>query len=690
LDLEVAMASLLQGLLAPESFSANAPAVPPEAARARAWRAALFLTALLGFWVFAVFCLAFGANNHHPDEADGLLEAHDMAQGNLFLSGWVVNGDSFYATYVPLGAALIRLFGYSTAVMPVASFLFYIMLVTGALLVAWRRGVSRGSVAVVLFLFLGLLTPFQSYLFLFFMSHTGTIAYALFALAALRAGLEATRPAPRAAWITLFGLFLLAAGMADPFVNYFCVLPLLAAGLLVVLRAGGWKIGLAIAGTAIGAVVLAKLWVHFLGTQGFTITPVQASFRDYFAPLGRLPTNFRIYGESLQVLAVAYLPGWPVASVLLTMLRIGTAGWAIILTAKQLFSRTIPSRTQYYIDAVLLVGVVIVNAEFVVYSWIFDTEDARYLFPGVVFTAILAARRLAPVLDGAWRRLAGPPRAALVGATAVGMLLALEPLGHTSQAPVDVREKMLVRWLWREDLTSGYAAYRQSNVLRAVSAEQIHMAPVCRSVDLKLSPYLFLAKADWFNEPKNFLVYEDEVDLAETAVATLGRPNEVRDVAGYHVLIWNHDIHRQLEAPSQFRLSFPLDLTKYALSWSPDLKRNADGSFTDEQVRAQPAILVFGPYLPLPAGQYTARFTLRADAAAPTDALVLDVASHRGAEVDGKIKLTGAQLPGAGVAQTFTVAFTSHGPEQSFEFRVWKTGRVKLTIAGLKLEKAAP
>jgi len=682
------MVSIFKGWLAPKPDEGTERALPPGQVRVRRLQAALFLTALLAFWAFAMLCLSLGENSRNSDEADGLLEARDMAQGNVFLSGWVVNGDSFYTSYVPFGAALIRLFGYSSVVIPVVSFFTYALLVAGALMVAGRRGVSRGSVAVVLFLFLGLLTPFQAWVYFFFNTHTATIAYALFALAALRAGLEAARPGWRIFWFFLFGAILLIAAMGDPFVVYFCILPLLAAGLVVVLRTGGWKIGLAIAGIAIGAVLLSKLGVHFLATRGFTITPVQASLRDYFAPLGRLPTNLRIYQECFQALAGVDVPGWPVFSFGLTVLRLGVGLGAILLTVKLLFSKTVTNRNAYYFDAILLTGILANHAEFLVYSWIFGVGESRYLFPSVVFAAVLAARRFAPALDDGWHRLGWGWRAVFLLPGAAGMLLALGPLWRVSQTRVNEPERTLVRWLLHEDLHSGFAAYWQSNVIRALSAEQVQMAPVYRSVDLKLSPYVFLAKADWFNQPKNFLVYGDETELGTAAVATLGPPNEVHDVAGFQVLIWNHDIHQQLEQPGDVRLRFPLDLTQYALSVSPEMTKSADGSFTDDRPRAQPAILIYGPYLPLPAGRYTARFTLRTADAAPTDQLVLDVAIRHGAEVVGKVKLSGSQLPAGGAEKSYTVTFTSAGPEQSYEFRVWKTGKVKLTIQALTLEKS--
>ncbi len=129
------------------------------------------------------------------------------------------------------------------------------------------------------------------------------------------------------------------------------------------------------------------------------------------------------------------------------------------------------------------------------------------------------------------------------------MLLALAPLWRLSQTRVNEPERALLRWLLREDLRSGLAGYEESNLIRALSAEQVQMAPVHRNADLKLSPEVVGAKADWFNQPKNFLVYREEAELGQAAVATFGPPNEAHDIAGFHVLIWNHDIHSQL-APS--------------------------------------------------------------------------------------------------------------------------------------------
>ncbi len=356
--------------------------------RVRGLQAALFLTAILAFWAFAWLSLSLGANSRTAGEASPALEARDLAQGNVFLSGWVVNHDSFYTSYVPFGAALIRLFGYSPVIIPVGSFFTGTLLLAGAFLVAGRRGVSRGSIAVVLFLFLGLLTPFQSGILFFFMGPTATIAYALFALAALREALVSKRPRRRAFWFFLFGVMVLVAAVGDPFGDHFFVLPLLAAAIVVALRTGGSKTRLAVAATAIGGIGLSLLAGHFM-RRGFSLAPAPASLGDYFAPSGRWAANFRIYRESLEALMVVSLPGWPVASVMLTVLRLVAAAAAILLTVKLLFSRPVLNRTSYFLDAILLLGILENHAEFLVCSPRVDLAGARNLFPGVVFLAIL-------------------------------------------------------------------------------------------------------------------------------------------------------------------------------------------------------------------------------------------------------------------------------------------------------------
>lgn len=202
-------ASLIPAVRRPPSDMAR----PTEPGTARV-RHGVCLAVLVLFWAFAMLCLARGHNDRNSDEADGLLEAQDMARGQVFLPGWTVNEDSFYTLYLPVSAGLIRVFGLTSGIIIGVSYAAYLLMGAGAFLAAWRRGVPPLAVALVLFLFLGLLTPFQSFLFFYMMSHTLTIACVLFALAALRWGWRSNQRWRRRGGLLLFSalLFLAVAG----------------------------------------------------------------------------------------------------------------------------------------------------------------------------------------------------------------------------------------------------------------------------------------------------------------------------------------------------------------------------------------------------------------------------------------------------------------------------------------------
>jgi hypothetical protein len=662
---------------------------PTEPGTARV-RNGLCLAALVLFWAFAMYCLARGHNDRTSDEADGLLEAQDLARGNVFLSGWTVQEDSFYTLYLPVSAVLVRGFGLAAGIIIGVSWGAYVLMGVGAFLAARCRGVPPFAVALVLFLFFGLLTPFQSSLYFYYMGHALTMAHVLLALAALRWGLRGEAPGRRRGGLLLFGGLLFMAVAGDPLAVYAFVVPLLGAVLLVGARRREWRTGAAVALAAVAPVLLAKGLAHFLATQGFYITNINSSFWDNFATRGRLPFNIYLYYNSWLALAGVYLPGWPALSLALTALRLAGAGAAVLLTVRRLAVKTVTDWDDYFLDALLVLGIAVNQIEFVSYANLFGLSEARYLMPGAVYAAILAARRFAPLLVELWRRAVPPARVVLLGAGLAAIALAVGPLWAINETPINDAETHLAEWLESQGLRSGYGGYWQANILRVVSHEAVQVAPVYRRVDLKLAPFDWLAKADWFRQPANFLVYQTETELASAASATLGPPSAVHDVAGFHVLVWDHDIHNQLAPPGDLQLSFPLDLMKFALSFDPAMKHNADGSWTDDQPRPATGILVYGPYLPLPAGHYTARFTLSAADAAAGDAVVLDVATRHGTQVLGKVRVAGPQLPGAGGAQTFTVPFASAGPGQAFEFRVWKTGQVKLTINALELDQSGP
>lgn len=235
-------------------------------------------------------------------------------------------------------------------------------------------------------------------------------------------------------------------------------------------------------------------------------------------------------------------------------------------------------------------------------------------------------------------------------------------------------------------LRRGYADYWQSNIVTLLSGEKVQVAQTIVNPAGRLVPYHWNSKAGWYRAPANFYICLPNDDHYRMAVATFGPPHEVSQVGTYRVLIWDHDIQPFLHDLSDvFKL--PLDVTKIGQVPAAGVKIDEHGHWVDELPRAQPTIILYGPYVQLPAGRYKVQFEFAATEAAPSDTVICEATIRKGDVVLNRKSVSGADLSAAKFSKTITLVLDSPGPGEPVEFRVWRSGQGKLTMLSLILDK---
>ncbi len=545
------------------------------------------------------------------------------------------------------------------------------------------------------------------YWFVVIGGHVATITFCLFCfLLAARLVGERGGAGRVAAWFAFLGLsFLALAG--EPFYKYVGLLPILAAAGLAAVRSGRWRAFFKLSAASLLALAAAKILMDFLQAQGFHIVALNPIW-EYLAGLDTITANLYTYARSLWILLGAgngnllWLDGaGPFVLVRGFLgLRLLTAVVAVLWTGKIVLARkSSASPENAFIDSVLLAGVGLDSAAYL-FSTMPGPLDAistfRYLVPAMVYASILVVRRCGPSLSARWSAARPRMRAAVPAVFFTALLLFVPRILEVSRGQPNAAELQLAGYLAARGLHSGYGGYWQSNIITFLSWHKVKVAGLTIDQQGKIAPFHWLSKADWYDAPANFVVYDPSdanFNVEAPAIKTFGPPAEIASIDRFRVLIWNRDIHSELDRPdldldAPDLVKFPLDLLRlHRQSLAQGVQLNDDGSIVDDLKYSQAKPIVYGPYIHLPASHYRVTFVLSAGNAVASDSISCDTTIRLGAQILARAGMSGRDLVGRTTPATITLSFNCPGPQDVCEFRLWKTGGLKLTLLALTLTK---
>ncbi|TCQ88018.1 hypothetical protein EC839_106296 [Pseudomonas sp. JUb52] len=448
----------------------------------------------------------------NSDAAATLLEAKDIASGNITLQDWYLSTVSFYFTETLPYAILIKLFGWhlSFAYLVPAIMLSTVVFLAAHLIIRHSRHYQLSRVfPLVVFAAPGF---FASHMMLVPCIHMGSYVLTLSCW-----WLVETYEEHRGAWrLALLTFFLTLTLFSDDIVRYVLLLPLVLTALFKVRQHPhlGWIVLCSILSLA-----LTKL-------LGFGLTLVPSFETPGLPPLNFTSYNAISYNLELFLKGVlaffgAEFFGYPIFS-WHGLSRLFHAGIALAFFGMLYWI----ARYRHIRDTLSigsLLGISIILGAYLLSNLPIDLMTTRYLVPVFILGALVLGRHFP--LAG-WAYGLSACLALLYAATNIG----LPKWDYTTTN----RNFPLAQALNQHGLNNGYATFWNANLNALVSRAEI--SPVI--IDSSGIRYFdWLAKSNWKKNGGNFLICDSE-EQAGLAISHLGEPNKKYVIDGKILLIW--------------------------------------------------------------------------------------------------------------------------------------------------------
>ena len=569
---------------APELPTAHEPAVRRISA---GWRWALIALGIAGlFFVYWRESLSAAANS---DSAAISLLAWDMLHGNWLLHGWWLADVSFYTTEVPQYALLELIGGLGPWVVHVAAAMTYTLIVVLTALVAqgpqgprgprgprvrgaspvegWARALLAGAIVA---------SPQASGVLIFLLGpdHTGTM------VPVLAIWLLIDRAQPRW-WVpVLVGFALTWIMVADSVVLLTVIAPLIIAVVIRAVRAvwadqaargdraalGDRSIGqrryelmlaLAAAVAAGLGLLIPKLIVRLGGFQFWR-------FQTHTMPLSKLPRDaWNTTRAVLQFFGADVFSAHP--GLVAVLVSVHLAGFLLALAGLVIAVARFFREDSILIPA-LAVAIVVQLGVFLVSIHSQNLASTREIVGVLPSGAVLAGRLLAGPLLRFWGASAGRAwrswrawSARQVLFASVASVLVAGYLGAmlygAAQPSIPSANQGVAGWLAGHGLTDGLGGYWQADSITLDTNGKVRVSSVDVDGSGRIAEKLWETDTTQYDPARHtatFVVAGGPASvgpvhgLANAAIRTFGRPAHTYHIQGYTILVWNHNILRDL------------------------------------------------------------------------------------------------------------------------------------------------
>jgi hypothetical protein len=501
--------------------------------RSQLIRAAILLVS------FAILVIAYRVVERtiafNSDNACILLQAHEVAGGNLALRGWALSNCSFYPE-ISFYAVAMLINHSPSALSRELPPIVYALIVMFAL---WLTGLGSGNPPsyagyAITFILIGLPTNLQ-HLYIAPGTHMSTMLLIFAALVALSFTEETSARAP-AAYIAYTALLAFAV-FGDLFALYFAAIP------IALVTAYRWVRGLfsqtreliALAAT-VAAVLIADGAIRLIrAIGGFRLVPVE----PHFVALKALHSN--ISATIGGITSLCGIDPAQAASPLGAILFLArSAGLAFILGCCIYSAYRSLRGTETRTTAIVTASALVTAIGYLSNNAVIGLTTARYLIPFVLYGAILAGRVAGTVIR--------PTKLfyAAIGLISVAYLFGFVRLMSQPTA-IPQREETLAQWLYQRGLVLGYGDYWHASIVTLESDGKVKIRAI--SFAGRLYPYLWESKSEWYSgDPgtpaPNFVVIEEQKKMlafheAISAMLTLGRPSKAYQFEGYTIMVWD-------------------------------------------------------------------------------------------------------------------------------------------------------
>lgn len=476
---------------------------------------------------FGVYYKLFCTIPNHSDDASILLQAKSFLEGNVFMKGWHVPPDSFWTIDILIHSCFMAIFGFTPNLMNIVpAFIYSGIVICTLILVKNKRTWKESALGLLITL---VITALPSMRMIGLISHSpihlGTILFVLIALVLF----NDLHTGKRLKITIIIVLFLLSA-IGDPYAIYVFFVPFILVHVFFMFRKKDKQEHLFWIIATVSAIVVSKI-VLMLVTKigGFFVHPENS----VFASLDILSHNIKLTISGILDLYGSNFFGNPLKSIesLESVMRISLIGVVIFSCIKAIHLWRLNKHNT--MSMFLLSSIVVTILAYSLSTQPTDSYSSRFLFPVVIFGAILAGKYISLSFN----------RRFIVGSVTILFISSMMFFTVRLNAPIpnNPTEELEI-FLKDKNLKTGYGEFWTSSIVTVESNLQVRLRPVA-SDKIKIVPIDWLSDDSWYNEPANFLVFDDKGTLSyETAVNVFGPEDEKYQVGHYTVLIWNKNI----------------------------------------------------------------------------------------------------------------------------------------------------
>jgi hypothetical protein len=487
----------------------------------------------------------FGGNS---DDATLVLQGQSMSSAHPTLGGWDLSYDSFWTIDILFYTLAVRLLGVGPDLLNLVPAVIAALLVFASVLLTRQGRSDRGFLAgaALVVALLALPGPELSFFLLQGGWHAATTLWCLLVFACV------SRSSGR--WTLVAATALVAAGLLGDLLTLTLVIaPLLLGAVLSWRRARNWRAGrrhviAAVGGTAVALVVRAiavAVGTYAIGSRSILAVEPQ-TLANLRAIPGRLAALFGVSDIVPGVTHTSPLLRAVHVFLLLIVLVAVVAAIARIARSISTYRPLSASESQSVtFEELLVIAFVADLVSFSLFSTYGSVDFTRYLIPGFVFVAVLAARVLVRVVRS--RPTLDPRPLGAIGAIVI-VLCAVNFAADSVGGSAPQEARTLSTFLLGKGLTSGVGDYWSSSIVTVDTSDKVEVRPVALGSTGTLQRYTLQSAASWYQgQTFRFFVY-DSGDVwqnvtASAAEKSFGTPAATYDVGSYRVLTYPHGFH---------------------------------------------------------------------------------------------------------------------------------------------------
>lgn len=474
----------------------------------------------------ALFMIAMSIVYYHmamrieinSDMASGLLEAKDMAGGNVLLEGWSLSTVPFYFTELIWYAICIALFGFSHKL----SYAFSAIYLAILFITMVSASENKKLGAILSFFLLGSPVVFLSQNLLTPVVHVGTYIFSLCAFIVMKRIINTgCRKSLVAAYVILSLLY-----FSDAMSMYLVFIPLIVTSGVYLLGMKIEKRWLHITVVSIVSYLTSILIWKLFTKYGFNVPGLQETKFATAQAIGKNISDFadgtlRLYGAYFFGLS----PKDPVAAKsCLSFAALCFFIGLILLKVKNFF------RFEGH-EVYLLVSTLIMPLAFIFSDISIGIESIRYIIPFFIFGSVfISSGKIIPAFNY---------RIWSIIFTVVILAGALH-IKETLKSPRASDKYMQIsEALKAEGLKKGIATFWDASSVTVYGDAQV--SPVYPDKD-RIVKYNWLSKKDWYENGNRFIIINNN-DMEKAAVAAFGHPDKTIFAGERNIFIWNKEVN---------------------------------------------------------------------------------------------------------------------------------------------------